>query len=658
MKKTKCRNEKTRTPFERKAKPPRRFGKRLPHKPEKKEEAKKPSVLPATQTVVGVVIKTPYGWALEVANRKDKAQYVLRTPAKAEQLAGQLVAAHLLQSTKKGRQEVEIERVLGDPNDPRAISLIVLQANEIPDQFPEAVLKEAEVIKNASTVTPAQAGVPFGSKTEKRDARFRGHDEIGNSRADLRALPLVTIDGPDSRDFDDAVFAEKDGKGWHIIVAIADVAHYVQPGSALDQEAQRRGNSTYFPDRVVPMLPEVLSNDLCSLMPNVERLCLAVHMELDGEGELVKWRFVRGVMKSHARLTYEQVQAAKDGAPDATTKPFLKNVIEPLYGAYECLMQARLKRGTLELDLPERKVEIAKDGSVKAIKMRERLDSHRLIEEFMIAANVAAAAQLEGKGGLCLYRIHDKPTEIKLDALRDFLDTLGISLVPGRQLHPRMLTQILENAAGSEHAQVVNEVMLRSQAQATYSRENIGHFGLALARYAHFTSPIRRYADLIVHRGLIRACKLGEDGLSETEIEKLDQIADHISATERRSATAEREAVDRFTALFLIDRIGAIFPARISGVARFGLFARLDDTGADGIIPFNALPRDYYEFQEKRHALVGQRHGRTYQLGATVRVRLLAADRLTGGMSFEIVEEEKPEDKKGKAPNKQVRRRR
>ncbi len=586
----------------------------------------KTSPLPASQTIVGVVIKTHYGWALEVTNRKDKAQYVIRNPAKAEQQAGQLVAARLLQSTKKGRQEVEIERVLGDPNDPRAISLIVLQANEIPDVFPEAALKEAEKIKKEN-----------GSHLVLKN---------GEKREDLRDLPLVTIDGPDSRDFDDAVFAEKDGSGWHIVVAIADVAHYVRPDSALDREAQRRGNSTYLPDRVAPMLPEVLSNDLCSLMPNVERLCLAAHLWLDGEGELVKWRFVRGVMKSQARLTYEQVQAAKDGVPDATTKPLMKNVIEPLYSAYDCLMQARLKRGTLDLDLPERKIEIAKDGSVKAIKSRERLDSHRLIEEFMIAANVAAAAQLEGKGGLCLYRIHDKPTEIKLDALRDFLDTLGISLVPARQLHPRMLTQILENAAGSEHAQVVNEVMLRSQAQATYSRENIGHFGLALARYAHFTSPIRRYADLIVHRGLIRACKLGEDGLSDPEIERLDEIADHISATERRSATAEREAVDRFAALFLMNKIGAVFPAKISGVARFGLFARLDDTGADGIIPFNALPRDYYELQEKRHALVGQRHGRIYQLGASVRVRLLAADRLTGSMSFEIVEEEKPEGKK------------
>jgi ribonuclease R len=462
-----------------------------------------------------------------------------------------------------------------------------------------------------------------------------------NGRVDLRDIPLVTIDGADARDFDDAVFAESDNKGgWHVIVAIADVAHYVKPGSALDKDAYDRGNSTYFPDRVVPMLPEKLSNGLCSLMPNVERACMAVHLWLDKEGELTRWQFVRGVMKSRARLTYEQVQAAYDGKPDTLTGTILDTVIKPLYGAYACLMRARLKRGTLELELPERKVVLNKDGTVKAIVVRERLESHKLIEEFMIAANVAAAAQLEGKGGLCIYRIHDKPSEIKLDALRDFLDSFGISLVPAKQLHPRMLTHILENAAGGPNAQVINEVMLRSQAQAIYSRDNIGHFGLALAKYAHFTSPIRRYADLIVHRALIRTGNLGKDGLTDAAIERLETIADHISQTERRSITAERDAIDRFTTLFLADKIGTVFPARISGVARFGLFARLDETGADGMIPFNALPHDFYHFDEARHALIGQRTKRSYQLGMLVKVRLEKADKLTGSLGFVIVEED------------------
>ena len=381
-------------------------------------------------------------------------------------------------------------------------------------------------------------------------------------------------------------------------------------------------------------------------------------MWLDSKGELTRWKFVRGVMKSHARLTYEQVQAAMDGHGDAMTKPLVESVIKPLYAAYACLMSARLKRGTLELELPERKVIIGKDGNVKAIANRERLDSHKLIEEFMICANVAAAAQLEGKGGLCLYRVHDKPSEIKLDALRDFLDSIGISLVPAKQLHPRMLTQILENAAGGEHAQVVNEVMLRSQAQATYSPDNIGHFGLALAKYAHFTSPIRRYADLVVHRGLIRACKLGDDGITDDEIKRLEDIGEHISGTERRSATAERDVVDRFTTMFLANKIGVVFAGRISGVARFGLFARLDETGADGIVPFNALPRDFYEHDEKRYAMIGKRHGRIYQLGSAVQVRIATIDRLTGSMSFEIVEpEDASKPKKPKNSNRTGKRR-
>lgn len=612
MKKTKIKRNASRAPFERKEKKPRRFAKRIEHRPESKKNSLKPSPLAASQTIVGVVTKASFGWTLRVADRRDKGDYIIRTPSKAEEHAGRLVAAHLMQSTKKGRQEIEITHNLGDPNDPRALSLMALTAHEIPTLFPDAALEEAAHARPVSS----------------------------EGREDLRGVPLVTIDGADARDFDDAVFAEKDGEGWHLIVAIADVAHYVRAGSALDREAYKRGNSTYFPDRVVPMLPEALSNDLCSLKPRVERASLAAHLWIDKLGELTRWKFVRALIKSQARLTYEQVQAARDGTPDETTKPLTENVVAPLYGAYECLMRARLKRGTLELDLPERKVELAEDGSVKAIKVRERLDSHKLIEEFMILANVAAAAQLEGKGGLCIYRVHDKPSEAKLDALRDFLDTIGLSLVPSRQLHPRLLTHILEKAAGTEQAQIVNEVMLRSQAQAVYSPQNIGHFGLALAKYAHFTSPIRRYADLIVHRGLIRACGLGPDGLTDNEIERLEAISDQISATERRSIEAEREVVDRFAALFLSEKVGRIFPARISGVARFGLFARLDETGADGIVPFKSLPRDYYELDEKNQALVGQKHKRIFRLGAPVRVRLDQADRLTGGMSFSLVEDE------------------
>jgi ribonuclease R len=562
------------------------------------------------QRVVGVLSKASNGWRLQSTNRRERGEYILHAKTRFELREGDLAVAETTGHNRRfGPKEAKLIEILGDMNAPRAVSLIAIATHDIPNEFSKEALAEADAAKPVT---------------------------LGN-RTDLRQIPLVTIDGADARDFDDAVFAEPDGEGWHLIVAIADVAHYVKPGSELDKTAYERGNSVYFPDRVVPMLPEALSNELCSLKPHVDRACMAVHLYLDKTGELTRWQFVRGVMRSHARLTYEQVQQAMDGNPDSTTAPLLDQVIRPLYAAYRVLIQARLKRGTLELDLPERKVQIV-DGHVASIQVRDRFDSHKLIEEFMVTANVAAAAQLEGKGGICIYRIHDKPNETKLEALRDFLDSLGISLVPARQMHSRFLTQILENSAGGPHAQVINEVMLRSQSQAIYSPDNIGHFGLALAKYAHFTSPIRRYADLVVHRGLIKAGKLGDDGLTDKEIEKLEDIADHISLTERRASTAERDAVDRYITLFMIDRVGAVFPARISGVARFGLFARLNETGADGIIPMNTLPDDYYHHDEKRQALIGRRTKRVFQLAQPVVVRLEQADRLTGGMSFSIVE--------------------
>lgn len=560
--------------------------------------------------VVGILSKASSGWRIQSTNRRDRGEYVLHAKTNFHLEEGQLAVAEVVHGRHRAR-EAKLIDILGDMNAPRAVSLIAIATHDIPSEFSKAAIAEADA---AQPVSP-------------------------EGRTDLRNIPLVTIDGEDARDFDDAVFAEPHNDGWHLIVAIADVAHYVKAGGVLDQTAFERGNSVYFPDRVVPMLPEALSNELCSLKPHVDRACMAVHMWLDNQGEMTRWQFVRGIMRSHARLTYNQVQHAMDGKPDETTAPLVDPVLKNLYGAYRCLLSARAVRGTLELDLPERKVAI-ENGKVKSITVRERFDSHKLIEEFMICANVAAAAQLEGKGGICLYRVHDKPSELKLEGLRDFLDTLGISLVPMKQLHPRFLTQILENSAGTPHAQVVNEMMLRSQAQAIYSPENIGHFGLALAKYAHFTSPIRRYADLVVHRGLIRACKLGDDGLTTAEMERLEDIADHISTTERRAAAAERDATDRYITLFMADRVGATFSARVSGVARFGLFARLDETGADGIIPLSTLPHDFYFHDEKRQALVGKRSGRVYQLAQPVRVRLDQADRLTGSMAFAIVEDE------------------
>ncbi|MGQ0676352.1 MAG: ribonuclease R, partial [Rhodospirillales bacterium] len=503
----------------------------------------------------------------------------------------------------------------GSMDNPRAFSLIAIHTHDIPVAFPAEALAEAE----------RALPVPLGKRT------------------DLCAVPLVTIDGADARDFDDAVWAEPDPDpdnrgGWHAVVAIADVAWYVRPGGALDRAARRRGNSVYFPDRVVPMLPEKLSNDLCSLRPNEDRAVLAVHLWFDGDGNKRGHRFLRGLMRSSARLTYEQVQAAQDGRPDDGTAPLLEPVIRPLYGAFRALVSERERRGTLDLDVPERKAVLDDQGRVTAIDRRQRLDSHRLIEELMIAANVAAAETLERARQPCMYRVHDAPTLEKAEALRDFLGPLGYRLAKGQVLKPIQFTHILKQARGRPEAQVVNEVVLRSQALAQYSPDNIGHFGLALRRYAHFTSPIRRYADLMVHRGLIAGLELGEGGLPRGEPEDFAALGDLLSDCERRAVSAERDAADRYVASFLAGRVGESFPGRVSGVTRFGLFVSLSETGADGLVPISSLPRDYYDHDERGHRLVGRSTGRQYRLGEAAEVRLKEANPATGGLIFELLE--------------------
>ena len=463
-------------------------------------------------------------------------------------------------------------------------------------------------------------------------------------RTDLRDVPLVTIDGPDARDFDDAVWAEADPDpknpgGWHILVAIADVAWYVRPDSALDRAAYERGNSAYFPDRVVPMLPEALSNGWCSLKPNENRPCLAAELWIDADGNARRHRFSRGLMRSAARLTYEQAQAAHDGKPDDMTGPLVEPVIGPLYGAFTALLAVREGRGTLDLDLPDRQVVLDKSGAVAAIEPRARLDSHRLIEEFMIAANVAAAEQIEALRQPCMYRVHDQPDPVKIEALRQILDSLGLRLARGQVIRPHYLTRLLRQVKDVPARHMVNELILRAQSQAIYTPDNIGHFGLALTRYAHFTSPIRRYADLLVHRALIRGLKLGEGGLPDEAGPRFAEFGTHVSTTERRAAAAERDAVDRFTAAFLQDRVGAVFAAVIGGVTRFGLFVSLDETGADGLVPMSLLPDDYYDHVEAEHCLVGRRWGRTYRLGERVSARLLEAEPLTGGLVLELLDD-------------------
>ncbi|HHY48291.1 MAG TPA: VacB/RNase II family 3'-5' exoribonuclease, partial [Alphaproteobacteria bacterium] len=451
-----------------------------------------------------------------------------------------------------------------------------------------------------------------------------------------------TIDPADAKDHDDAVYAEPDPKvpGGHIVyVAIADVAAYVRPGSALDREAYLRGNSVYFPDRVVPMLPERISNELGSLKQGVNRPSLAVRMVIDPEGRKKSHSFHRVVFRSAARLSYQQAQAAIDGRPDDQTGPILDSVLRPLWAAYRTMLKARDKRGPLDLDLPERKIILDERGMVADVRVPERLEAHRLIEEMMIAANVAAAETLERHHSPLLYRVHGAPAPEKLLALRDFLAALGLSFTKTEAVRPVDFNRVLAKARAEGKLDQVSEMVLRSQAQAEYSAENYGHFGLNLDRYAHFTSPIRRYADLIVHRALIAALGLGKDGLTEEEAAKLPGIAQHISMTERRAMLAERETADRLLAQFLSEHIGARFQGRISGVTRSGLFVRLFDTGADGFIPASSLGTDYYRFIEEEQAMVGDHTGETFRLGDTVAVRLLEAAPVAGALRFELLSE-------------------
>lgn len=567
--------------------------------------------------IIGIYRTIPGGGRIDPTDRKAKGEYSVHPDLAGGAETGDLVVAELLPTGRLGLRAAKVVERVGRSDSPRVASLIAIHGRGLPVAFPNDALHEA--------AHPPKLTM--------------------EGREDLRSIPLVTIDGADARDFDDAVWAAVDHDpnnkgGWHILAAIADVAHYVRPHSALDRVAEERGNSAYFPDRVVPMLPEALSNELCSLKPAEDRPCLAVHMWIDRTGRLLRHRFVRGMMRSAARLTYEQLQAARDGQPDATTLPLLGDVIAPLYGAYATLADARAARGTLELDLPERMVKLTEAGEVAAIEPRPRLDSHRLIEEYMILANQAAALSLEDRRMALLYRVHDRPSPDKMDGLREFLGGLGYKLQRSKDVRPGDLSNILRRAAGTPNAQVISEIILRSQAQAVYSPENLGHFGLALARYAHFTSPIRRYADLIVHRALIRAHGLGSGGLSDDQLGRLEEIGEHISMTERRAIAAERDAHDRYTAAFLKGRIGAIFSGVVSGVAGAGLFVRLDESGADGLVPISALPDDYYDVDETRHALVGRRWGRLYQLGMAVKVRLAEADPISGSTIFALMDAE------------------
>ncbi len=573
---------------------------------------------------------------VEPVDRKSRHAFMLDRNSVAGLRDGDLVTVEPEARRGVGGPRARVVERHGSIREPRSISLIAIHAHGIPTDFPGVALAEADKSKPAS---------PAG-------------------RTDLRKIALVTIDPEDARDHDDAVWAGPDpdtaNKGGHIvIVAIADVAHYVRTGSVLDKEALKRGNSVYFPDRVVPMLPDALSADLCSLREGEDRPCLAVRMVFDAHGTKRRHEFLRAMMRSAARLTYAEAQRAFDGKPDAKCRHLQQVVMEPLWQAYRTLTKERDRRSPLDLDLPERRIVFGADGQIASVAFRERLESMRLIEEFMIMANVAAAESLEKARQPLIYRVHEEPSREKLVAFGDYLRSIGMSFAKGQVVKPGTFNRILERAKGTPQEEVINEVTLRTQAQAIYAPENVGHFGLNLARYAHFTSPIRRYADLVVHRGLIRALKLGDGGLSDGDSARLSEIADHVSMTERRAMAAERDSTDRYLAAYMQDRVGAVFTGRISGVTRFGLFVRLSETGADGLLPIRSLGLEFFKHDEKRHALIGERSGTAYNLGDTISVRLAEAAPVTGGLRFELAEEEGwSEGTAGRKSRKPVQRRR
>ncbi len=558
------------------------------------------------------------GGVIQPVDRSALREFTLQKGNEGAAKDGDLVRFDLARAGRTAIPQARIVEALGNPWDSRKISLIAIHAHGIPDDFPESVMTEAQAL-----VPPTMEG-----------------------RVDLRELPLLTIDPADARDHDDAVHAAHDPDpnnhgGFIVHVAIADVAHFVRSGTKLDREAQLRGNSVYFPDRVVPMLPERISNDLCSLRELEDRACLVVRMVFDKSGEKRTHSFMRAMMRSAAKLSYQEAQAAIDGQPSEKAVPLLERALKPLWAAYGALSKARDRRAPLDLDLPERKIILDAEGRVTGVFVPQRLAAHRLIEEFMIQANVAAAETLEQKKFLCIYRCHDQPSKEKLKSLKDVLDSMKLAFPGSGAVKAAMFNQVLADAKGVEVPELVNEIVLRSQAQAEYVVDNYGHFGLNLRKYAHFTSPIRRYADLVVHRALVAACHLGEGGMTEADKPRLRDVAKQISDAERRAMAAERETTDRLIASYLADRINATFEARVSGVTRSGLFVRLKETGANGFIPVSTLGAEYFDYVEELQALVGSRSSGSFRLGDEVEVRLVEVIASAGAMRFQMLSEPK-----------------
>ena len=583
-------------------------------------EAKAIRKLSSRRLAVGVFRKQGDGGRIQPVDKKESRELQVSADHVNDALDGELVQVEVLGGARFGLPSARVRERIGDVGAPRTISLIAIHEHGIETEFSEEAL---EMAANAQPITS-----------------LKGRD-------DLRDVPFVTIDPEDARDHDDAVYAQPDddpaNEGGHILwIAIADVAHYVRPGTVLDREARSRGNSAYFPDRVVPMLPDSLSGDLCSLHEGVERPCIGVRIVLDRTGRKRDHAFFRALMRSAGSLTYEDAQAMADGTYDGPHDALREGVVEPLYAAYRALVAARERRQPLDLDLPERRVILNEDGEVESIRLRERLDAHRLIEECMVLANVCAAETLEEKRTDLVYRVHEPPLEERIESLRETVRSIGLSFAKGQRIAPSVLNRALREAAKTEFSETVSIAVLRAQTQAYYGPDNLGHFGLNLARYAHFTSPIRRYADLIVHRALISALGLGanpgQDGLTTEEAARLGDTATHISQTERRAMLAERDSTDRYLAAYMEERIGADFEGLISGVARFGLFVKLDETGADGLVPISSLGDDYYHHDAETGTLTGERGNRVFRLGQRVTVRLEEAVPLTGGLRFTLLD--------------------
>lgn len=577
---------------------------------------------------LGILYQDGRGWKVRPVDKKVRDE---TRPLKVPNGVENNTLVQYRASGKRGKYErnVEITKVLGSANDPKAFTMISLEQHGIPVGF------EDDVITEARNLT-----LP----------------ELSKYREDLRHLPLLTIDPVDAKDFDDAIFArpdddDKNKGGWIVWVAIADVAAFVAPDSKLDKTARERGNSVYLPDRVEPMLPHELSSDLCSLRPNEDRACMAVKMRFNKQGHKIDHVFKRGLMRSHARLTYAQAQEAFDGKPGEAAKP-VKDILADIFSAYKALRNARNERAPLAIELPERRVHVNKKGHVKEITLRDRFDAHKLVEECMIQANVAAAEALGEKSVTTLVRVHEPPQRERLQGLSDFLPAVGLKWALGERASTMRFNKLLSIAAEKDLTETVGMAVLRSQSQAYYGTDPKGHFGLNLTHYAHFTSPIRRYADLVVHRALIRTFKLGLDGTTEREQSRLKETGEHISDTERRAMAAERDAKDRYVAQYLEARVGAEFPARITGTAKAGLFVTLDETGADGFIPARTLGESYFIYDEKRKALTNMDTGGTYRFGRKVKVRLEECTPVTGGMIFEMISKPEP----GKKPKHNPRR--